>query len=106
MSTFDSGQGSFPAAGVTTFTLPGGPVVEGLEVHDGGSTPTNPSYAVSYITNGAPNGTGVNPAEPSRAPNVDSSASYNNVTAAPFTPINSAFVFGVTGATVKFANPA
>jgi len=110
MSTFDSGQGSFPAAGVTTFTLPGGPVVTGAEIHAGGSTgtqpQTNPSYAVSYVANNAPNGTGVNPEEPSRAPYVDAQASYNNQTAAPFTPINTQFTFGTTGATVKFANPA
>lgn len=44
--------------------------------------------------------------EPSRAPFIDPSAVYDNVNSVQLTPINSTFVFGSTGATVRFANPA
>lgn len=44
--------------------------------------------------------------EPSRAPYVDPQAVYNNVNSVQLTPINTTLVFGNSGATVRFANPA
>jgi hypothetical protein len=44
--------------------------------------------------------------EPSRAPFIDPGANAFNVNSQPLTPINTQFVMGVTGATVKFVNPA
>lgn len=44
--------------------------------------------------------------EPSRAPFVDPGANYFNVNSVQLTPVNTTLVFGNTGATVKFANPA
>lgn len=83
MAQIDSGPAT--GNGVQTFTLPGGPVVTGVEIH---------------VPLGLPS------LEPSRAVFVDPSSSYNNVTAAPFTPINTSLTFGNTGATSRIANPA
>lgn len=44
--------------------------------------------------------------EPSRAPFIDPGQVGTNITGAQVTPINTTFVFGNTGATVRFANPA
>jgi hypothetical protein len=44
--------------------------------------------------------------EPSRAPFVDPSALAYNVNSQTITPINTTFVMGTTGATIRFSNPA
>ena len=53
-----------------------------------------------HVPNGLPS------LEPSRAPFIDPNANAFNVNSVPLTPINTQFVMGVTGATVKFVNPA
>lgn len=49
---------------------------------------------------------GANSLEPSRAPFIDPGQVGTNITGAQVTPINTTFVFGNTGATIRFANPA
>lgn len=44
--------------------------------------------------------------EPSRAPFVDPGQAGTTITGASIVPVNTTFTFGVTGATVRFANPA
>lgn len=44
--------------------------------------------------------------EPSRAPFIDPSANAFNVNSVSLTPVNTTFVMGTTGATIRFANPA
>lgn len=104
MAKVDNG----PATGNAeiVFNLPGGPVVTGLEVHVGGATPTNPDYSVGAQCNGAPNGTGNVAQAPSLAGFVDPQGAGTTITGNPVTPKNSTTVFGTTGATVVFNNPA
>jgi hypothetical protein len=85
-------QGPASGNGVITASVPGSAggsggfaVTEGIEVQ---------------VPNGAPS------LEPSRAPFVDIGQAGTTITGAQITPINSTFVFGNTGATLKFANPA
>lgn len=44
--------------------------------------------------------------EPSRAAYIDPGANAFNVNSVQLTPINTQFTFGVSGATLRFANPA
>jgi hypothetical protein len=109
MATVDQGQGSNPANAQTVFQLPGGPVTTGIEIHVGGiaatQPQTSPSYAVNYLANGALNGTGSNPLPPSAAPFVDPGVVPFSA-GSQLTAVNKTTVFGTTGATVAFANPA
>jgi hypothetical protein len=83
MAQIDNGPAT--GNGVLPMQLPGGPVTTGVEVHV-------PSGLASL--------------EPSRAPFVDPGSNAFNVNAVQLTPVNNTFVFGTSGATVRFANPA
>lgn len=104
MAKVDNGPASGNAEIV--FNLPGGPVVTGLEVHVGGQTPTNPDYSVNGQCNGAPNGTGTLALAPALAGFVDPGQAGSGVTGNPVVPKNTTQVFGTTGATIVFNNPA
>ena len=49
---------------------------------------------------------GANSLPPSGAPYVEIQQAGTTITGANITPVNTTFVFGVTGATIKFATPA
>lgn len=114
MATVDNGPASIPASADIAFQLPGGPVTAGLEVHVGGVTGASPLPAltsanpVNYPANGAPNGTGTDPLGPVAQvfPPADASLYGTNIQGNPITNTNTVQVFGVTGATVAFRNPA
>lgn len=53
-----------------------------------------------HVPNGQPS------LEPSRAPFIDPSANAFNVNSVSIAPVNTTLVFGTTGATIRFSNPA
>lgn len=92
---FDSGAGTGQPQ--TLFTLPGGPVVAGLEIHTGNP----PSFSAGDYA------TGVNPLPPVDAPFTDPGTAPTSISGNALVPIRTNFSFNnAPGVQVRFSNPA